>query len=68
MTNPTISSKKLQPAAHGGGIRGDGSVPRSTLFAGRFGRMFRSLPAGEWPKEALMALGDAMTAGPEGVG
>jgi hypothetical protein len=45
MTNPTISTKKLQPAAHGGGVRGDNSVPRSTFFAGRFGRMFRSLPA-----------------------
>ena len=65
MTNPTISSKKLQPAAHGGGVRGDDSVPRSAFFAGRFGRMFRSLPPGEWPKEALMALGKAMTADPE---
>src|SRR6202158_6293843 len=65
MTNPTISSKKLQPAAHGGGVRGDDSVPRSTFFGGRFGRMFRSLPAGEWPKEALMALGKSMTADPE---
>ena len=66
MTSPTISSKKLQPAAHGGGVRGDNSVPRSTFFAGRFGRMFRSLPPGEWPKEALMALGNSMTADAEG--
>src|ERR1700726_3615671 len=62
MTNPVISSTKRQPAAHGGGVRGDSSVPRSTFFGGRFGRMFRSLPAGEWPKEALMALGEKMTA------
>src|SRR5882724_8330682 len=65
MTNSTISSKKLQPAAHGGGVRGDGSVPRSTFFEGRLGRMFRSLPAGEWSKEALMTLGNAMTADTE---
>src|SRR6266436_7467005 len=65
MTNPTISSKKLQPAAHGGGVRGDDAVARSASFEGRFGRLFRSLPPGEWPKEALMALGLAMTADPE---
>jgi Animal haem peroxidase len=65
MTNPVITSKKLQPAAHGGGVRGDSSVPRSTFFGGRFGRIFRSLPPGEWTKEALMTLGKAMTADPE---
>jgi hypothetical protein len=65
MTNAVISSNKRQPAAHGGGVRGDGSVPRSTSFAGRFGRMFRSLPPGEWPKDALMVLGEKMTAPPE---
>jgi Animal haem peroxidase len=64
-TNPTISSKKLQPSAHGGGVRGDSAVAGSTLFTGRFGRMFRSLPAGVWRKETLMALGNAMTADPE---
>jgi hypothetical protein len=64
-TTPTISSKKLQPAAHGGGVRGDNAVASSTLFTGRFGRMFRSLPAGVWSKEALMTLGKAMTADPE---
>jgi hypothetical protein len=64
-TNPTISSKKLQPSAHGGGVRGDSAVASSTLFTGRFGRMFRSLPAGVWRKETLMTLGEAMTADPE---
>lgn len=63
--NPTISSKKLQPAAHGGGVRGDDAVARSASFEGRFGRLFRSLPPGEWPKKALMGLGLAMTADPE---
>jgi len=65
MTDAVISTKKLQPAAHGGGVRGDTTAVRSSIFEGRFGRMFRSLPAAEWPKEALYALGLAMTADPE---
>ena len=65
MINPVINAKKRQPAAHGGGVRGDNFAARSSLFEGRFGRMFRSLPAAEWPKEALMALGAKMTADPE---
>src|SRR5436309_5718974 len=65
MINPAISAKKRQPAAHGGGVRGDNSVPRSSQFEGRFGRMFRTLPSAEWPKHALVKLGDAMTSPPE---
>src|SRR5882724_11800329 len=65
MINPVISAKKRQPAAHGGGVRGDNSVPRSSQFEGRFGRMFRSLPSAEWPKEALLNLANAMTSPPE---
>src|SRR5882762_7467249 len=65
MTNPVINTKKHQPAAHGGGVRGDNSAPRSALFEGRFGRLFRSLPAAEWPKEALLELGRKMTSDPE---
>src|SRR5262249_40343259 len=34
-------------------------------FEGRFGRIFRSLPAGDWPRESLLKLGEAMTAEPE---
>ncbi len=34
--------------------------PRSPLFEGRFGRMFRSLPAPRHDREALIALGKAM--------
>src|SRR5947199_2126011 len=64
MTSPT-SSKKFQSKAHGGGVRGDNAVPGSISFTGRFGRMFRSLPAGTWPREALLKLGLAMTADPE---
>src|SRR5258707_12934316 len=65
MINAAISAKKRRPAAHGGGVRGDNSTPRSSLFEGRFGRMFRSLPPGEWPKAALLTLGLKMTSDPE---
>jgi hypothetical protein len=65
MTDPVIDTKKRQPAAHGGGVRGDNSAPRSSLFEGRFGRLFRSLPAAEFPKDALMTLGLKMTSDPE---
>jgi len=50
-----------------GVIRGDQNIPRSSLFEGRFGRIFRSLPPASWPVEALMDLGAAMTAAPETV-
>ena len=65
MVNAVISSKKLQPAAHGGGVRGDSSALRSSLSEGRFGRMFRSLPPAEWRREVLYDLGHKMTADPE---
>jgi hypothetical protein len=65
MINPAINSKKQKPAAHGGGVRGDNFAPRSPLFEGSFGRMFRSLPMAEWPKEALLTLGNKMTSDPE---
>ena len=65
MINAAISAKKKASSGHGGGVRGDNSAPRSVLFEGRFGRMFRALPAGEWPRESLLLLGQAMTAEPE---
>jgi hypothetical protein len=40
--------------------RGQEAVPRSPLFEGRFGRMFRRLPAPLHGREALVALGKAM--------
>ncbi len=55
---------KLGPS-HGGGVRGDGGVARSSTFEGRFGRTFRSLPAAQFDEDALLALGTAMTADPE---
>jgi hypothetical protein len=65
MCAAVINSKKPRPAAHGGGVRGDNSTARSSIFEGRFGRMFRSLPPAEWPKSALMDLGLKMTSPPE---
>src|SRR4029079_14303961 len=60
-----IGGKRPNSASHGGGVRGDQLGTRSSLFEGRFGRMFRSLPPGQWSREALFALGNAMTAEPE---
>ena len=54
-------------AKHGKPLRGLMSTPKSPAFQGRFGRMFRSLPAATYGKKdadsraALMALGTAMT-------
>jgi hypothetical protein len=53
---------------HGKPLRGLMSTAKSPSFQGRFGRMFRSLPAATYGKndaksrDALMALGKAMTA------
>jgi Animal haem peroxidase len=55
-------------AHHGKPYRGLMSTPKSPSFQGRFGRMFRSLPAATYGKTdadsraALMKLGTAMTA------
>src|SRR2546429_937498 len=65
MNTAAIGGKKPEFSAHGGGVRGDNSTLRSSLFEGRFGRMFRSLPAAQWPRDALLALGNKMTADPE---
>ena len=54
-------------AHHGKPLRGLMSTPKSPSFQGRFGRMFRSLPAATYgrtdaeSRNALMALGKAMT-------
>jgi hypothetical protein len=71
-----MSSSASAPAAsspmanshHGKPLRGLMSTPASPNFQGRFGRMFRSLPAAKYGKTenesraALIALGQAMTA------
>ena len=59
------SDGKKEPAKHGGGVRGEDLFTRSSLFEGRFGRMFRSLPPAEWEDSALMELGKKMTSDPE---
>jgi Animal haem peroxidase len=54
-------------AHHGKPLRGLMSTPKSSVFQGRFGRMFRSLPAATYGKtdaesrSALMTLGEKMT-------
>ena len=65
MKTGVIGGKRPNSASHGGGIRGDQLGTRSSLFEGRFGRMFRSLPPAQWSREALFNLGRAMTADPE---
>lgn len=68
-----MSSTKTTPlpfdifAHHGKPLRGLMSTAKSPLFQGRFGRMFRSLPAAKYGKTdadsraALMKLGELMT-------
>jgi len=65
MINAAITARKRRPAAHGGGVRGDNLAPRSPLFQGRLGRLFRALPPGDWSRESLLELGRRMTADPE---
>src|SRR5262245_57552763 len=65
MKTGVIGGKRPGSPSHGGGVRGDQLGTRSTLFEGRFGRMFRSLPPAQWSRDALFALGNAMTADPE---
>ncbi len=57
--------KKPASGGHGGGVRGDTMRRRSSMFEGRFGRMFRNLPPAVWSEDALRALGAAMVAPPE---
>jgi hypothetical protein len=63
---PDISAR---PAQHGRPLRGLMSTASSPAFQGRFGRMFRSLPAAKYgatdeeSQTALKKLGSAMTSG-----
>lgn len=59
------SAAKSSFSPHGGGIRGADVSRRSSLFEGRFGRMFRELAPAVHSQSALLALGNAMTAEPE---
>ena len=51
--------------AHGVGVRGLDVPRRSEQYEGRFGRMFRSLPGADHPRQALIDLANEMTADPE---
>ena len=53
-----------KPEGHGI-VRGDARSSRSSLFEGRFGRMFRDLPPASWPEAALRKLGEAIISCPE---
>jgi len=53
MSSTTIPSKTS--ASHGG-VRGGDFDRRSSQFEGRFGRIFRSLPAATWSEAALSEL------------
>lgn len=50
---------------HGTGVRGENLSRQSPLFEGRFGRMFRTLPAADFKTADLKALADKMTAAAE---
>jgi len=55
-------SVKQARRSHGTGTRG-ADLPRNSLFfEGRFGRMFRTLPPAKFSVDALVFLGEAMTA------
>ncbi len=62
---PTASGSHYASAArrpHGTGTRGESLSRQSSLFEGRFGRMFRTLPAAFHHPNDLKALAAAMTA------
>ena len=60
-----IIGKNPAAGAHGGGVRGDQVNRGSRIFEGRFGRMFRSLPAAEFDDKLLEALAEKMSSKPE---
>ena len=47
---------------HHGEVRGLNLSRRSSQFEGRFGRMFRTLPAAQFDEQMLRKLADAMSA------
>src|SRR5436190_7138055 len=54
-----------ETTGHHGEVRGLNLSRRSSQFEGRFGRMFRTLPAAQFDEVMLKALAQAMTADPE---
>lgn len=68
MTNPMQHlSGRRDARGHGGGVRGADLARRSPLFEGRFGRMFRTLPAAVFTDAELSNLAKAMTAKAESI-
>src|SRR5437867_13237449 len=63
--NPAVARAAIVTTGHHGEVRGANVSRRSSTFEGRFGRMFRTLPAAEFNEEILLALGALMTAEPE---
>ncbi len=59
-----IPAHKYPPKGHGAPLRGLDATVRSTLFQGRFGRMFRFQPA-DFYEPDLVKLAQAMTASAE---
>jgi Animal haem peroxidase len=60
--NPAIAPIIRVGSGHHGAVRGADLSRRSSQFEGRFGRMFRTLPAAEFNESILLALSEAMTA------
>src|SRR5436190_4728682 len=54
-----------ETTGHHGEVRGLNLSRRSSQFEGRFGRMFRTLPAAQFEEQMLRKLADAMSAEPE---
>ena len=63
MTGPATATAPIRTAAgRHGQLRGLESASRSDQFDGRFGRLFRSLPAAEFDADILAALAKLMIA------
>ncbi len=63
--HPVLAPAVRVPAGHHGAVRGADLSRRSSQFEGRFGRMFRTLPAADFDPKDLAALGRQMVAEPE---
>jgi hypothetical protein len=63
--HPALAPSVRPPTGHHGGVRGADLSRRSSQFEGRFGRMFRTLPAAEFDPGALAELARHMVADPD---
>jgi hypothetical protein len=64
-TAPGLAREKTSRPLHHGVMRGLDSTVQSPMFEGRFGRMFRTLPAAKFYPDDLDALAEEMTSSPE---